>query len=79
LPRYVASVPAWAKHGARLLLWSRARRAARVPELFGPYFEIVRTQASTSTRSAGRLPRTIVDGQTIWMIRRPAAHVGKAP
>ena len=78
---YVANVAAWAKDDARLLLFCRIQRAHAVPALFGPWFEIVRTDDESYERSAGPLPRTVAPGKVFRMIRRgrtraaPAARV----
>jgi SAM-dependent methyltransferase len=68
--RYLANVATWAKPGAPFLLFSRASRATRVPELLAAHFDIIRSQPSPYVRSAGSLPRVTAPGMTFWMRRR---------
>jgi SAM-dependent methyltransferase len=68
--RYVDNLAGWARPGARLLLFCRPGRVARIDELFGTHFDIVRSAPSAYVRSVGAIPRTVSPGRAYWMVRR---------
>jgi SAM-dependent methyltransferase len=70
LPGYLSNVAAWARPGARFLLFSRRGPDAVVPRLFDPAFEIVDSEPIVYVRSAGPHPRAEAPGTAFRMLRR---------
>jgi cyclopropane fatty-acyl-phospholipid synthase-like methyltransferase len=73
-PRYARNAATWAKEGARFLLLSKVARSEselieEVRELFGPYFDVVRTEPTFLTRSTGPIPRIRLPAIAFWMVR----------
>lgn len=70
LPGYLSNVAAWARPGARFLLFSKRGPDGDVPRLFEPAFEIRDSEPIVYVRSAGPHPRAEAPGTAFRMIRR---------